>query len=47
MTISKKDLEKLRKVYREELTVLEAKCKTGSATKEEYKQLNKLRDKMK
>ncbi|MBI2565384.1 hypothetical protein HYV79_05390 [Candidatus Woesearchaeota archaeon] len=47
MTISKKDLEKLRKGYREELAALEAKCKTGSATKDEYKQLKKLRDKMK
>ena len=47
MTIGKKDLEKLRKGYREELEVLEAKCKAGNATKEEYKQLNKLRDKMK
>ncbi|MBI5065182.1 hypothetical protein HZA97_02995 [Candidatus Woesearchaeota archaeon] len=47
MSIGKKDLEKLRKGYREELAVLEAKCKTGSATKEEYKQLTKLREKMK
>jgi hypothetical protein len=47
MTIGKKDLEKLRKGYREELATLEAKCKAGNATKEEYKQLNKLRDKMK
>ncbi len=47
MTISKKDLEKLRKVYREELAVLEAKCKAGNANKDEYKQLNKLREKMK
>lgn len=47
MTISKKDLEKLRKGYRDELAILEAKCKTGSGTKEEYKLLNKLRDKMK
>ena len=47
MTIGKKDLERLRKVYREELSILEAKCKAGNATKEEYQQLNKLRAKMK
>lgn len=47
MTISKKDLEKLRKVYRDELAILEEKCKAGNATKEEYKKLNKLREKMK
>ena len=47
MVISKKDLEKLRKGYRDELAVLEAKCKAGNATKEEYKQLNKMREKMK
>ena len=47
MVISKKDLEKLRKGYRDELAVLEAKCKAGNATKDEYKQLNKIREKMK
>lgn len=46
MTIGKKDLEKLRKGYREELAILEAKCKDGNATKDEYAQLNKLRKKM-
>ncbi len=47
MTIGKKDLEKLRKGYREELAMLEEKCKAGNATKEEYAQLNKYRKKMK
>ena len=47
MTISKKDLEKLRKGYRDELAILEEKCKGGNATKEEYEQLNRLRKKMK
>ena len=47
MAIGKKDLEKLRKGYRDALVVLEEKCKGGNATKEEYKQLNKLRKKMK
>ena len=47
MTISKKDVEKLRKGYRDELAILEEKCKGGNATKDEYAQLNKLRKKMK
>ncbi len=47
MATGKKDLERLRKGYRDELAILEAKCKEGNATKEEYKQLNKLREKMK
>ncbi len=47
MTIGKKDLEKLRKGYRDELAILEEKCKGGNATKEEYERLNKLRKKMK
>ena len=47
MTIGKKDLEKLRKGYRDELAILEEKCKAGNATKDEYEKLNKLRKKMK
>ena len=47
MSIGKKDLEKLRKGYRDELATLEAKCKEGNATREEYEQLNRLRKKMK
>ena len=46
MTISKKDLDKLRKGNRDELATLEAKCKEGNATREEYARLNKLRKKM-
>lgn len=47
MSQGKKDVERLLKGYREELAVLEEKCKAGNATKEEYKQLTKLRKKMK
>ena len=47
MTISKKDVEKLRKGYREELAMLEEKCKGGNATKDDYQRLNKMRNKMK
>ncbi len=47
MATGKKDLEKLRKTYRDELAVLEEKCKAGNASKDEYAQLNKLRKKMK
>lgn len=46
MTISKKDLEKLKKGNRDELAMLEAKCKEGNATRDEYARLNKLRKKM-
>jgi hypothetical protein len=44
---SKKDLDKLWKVQRDELTALEAKCKDGSGTKEDFQLLTKLRKKMK
>jgi len=47
MAIGKKDLERLRKGYRDELAVLEEKCKAGNATRDEYALLNKLRKKMK
>ena len=47
MGCSKKDIDKVQKMYREQLQILEAKCKEGNATKEEYKQLNKLREKRK
>ena len=40
-------MAKLRRGYRDELAVLEEKCKAGNATQEEYKQLKKLRDRMK
>lgn len=46
MPTDKKTMEKLRKGYREEFAALEAKCKEGNATKEEYQQLTKLRRKM-
>ena len=47
MGCSKKDIDKVQKKYREQLALLEAKCKEGNATKEEYKLLNKLREKKK
>ena len=47
MTISKRDLEKRWKVKRDELAELEAKCKDGAGTKEDYEALAKLRKKMK
>ncbi len=47
MSQGKKDVQRLRKGYREELAVLEEKCRGGNATKEEYQELTKLRKKMK
>ena len=47
MTTGKKDIERLRKGYREELALLEAQCKSGGALKKDFKQLTKLRAKMK
>jgi len=47
MTISKRDLEKRWKVKRDELAELEAKCKDGGGTKEDYENLAKLRRKVK
>ena len=47
MTISKRDLEKRFKDKRAELAALEAKCKDGSGTKEDYEELAKMRRKMK
>ena len=47
MGCGKKDIVKVQKGLRDELAVLEAKCKDGNATKEEYKLLNQLREKMK
>ena len=47
MTISKRDLEKRWKVKRDELGELEAKCKDGGGTKEDYEALAKLKRKMK
>jgi hypothetical protein len=47
MPTDRKTMDKLKKGYREELALLEEKCKGGNATADEYKQLKKLRDKMK
>ncbi len=40
-------MDKLKRGYRDELAVLEEKCKGGNATKEEYQELTKLRKRMK
>lgn len=47
MTISKRDLERRQKGLKEELAVLEAKCKDGSGSKDDYIALAKMRKKMK
>jgi len=47
MAMSKKDLGKKWKVKRDELIILEAKCKDGSGTKADYKALTQLRKKVK
>jgi hypothetical protein len=46
MPTDRKTMDKLKKGYRDELAILEEKCKAGNATKDEYKQLTKLRKKM-
>ncbi len=47
MPTDKKTMDKLRRGYRDERAVLEAKCKEGNASKEDYQELTKLRKKMK
>ncbi len=47
MTMSKKDLEKKEKVWKAEISALEAKCQGGSGTKADYEALAKMRKKMK
>lgn len=46
MAQSKKELEKRQKEWKAELAVLEAKCKDGSGTKDDYIALTKMRKKM-
>jgi hypothetical protein len=46
MPTDRRTMDKLRRGYRDELAVLEEKCKGGNATKEEYKLLTKLRKRM-
>ncbi|MEK6938146.1 MAG: hypothetical protein V2A62_04610 [Candidatus Woesearchaeota archaeon] len=46
MAMSKKDLEKKEKVWKQELAALEAKCQGGSGTKADYEELAKMRKKM-
>jgi len=47
MAMSKKDLQKRLRDSKAELAALEAKCKDGSGTKEDYELLTKMRRKMK
>lgn len=47
MAMSKKDLEKRYKDSKAEIADLEARCKDGSGTKEDYIALTKLRKKLK
>ena len=47
MTMSKRDLQKRQKDWKQELTVLEAKCAGGSGTKEDYAELTRMRKKTK
>jgi ribosomal protein L29 len=47
MPMSKRDLNKRRRDSKAELAELEAKCKDGSGTKEDYELLAKMRRKMK
>ena len=47
MTTGKKDMDRLRKGYKEQLAILEERCKSGGARKEDFKELTKLRAKMK
>ena len=47
MPTDKKTMDKLRRGYRDSLSILEEKCKAGNASKEEYQELTKLRKKMK
>ncbi|MBI1971181.1 hypothetical protein HYS47_05520 [Candidatus Woesearchaeota archaeon] len=44
--MSKKDLEKRQREWKQELAALEAKCQGGSGTKEDYIQLAKMRKKI-
>ncbi|MDP3639611.1 MAG: hypothetical protein Q8R53_00205 [Nanoarchaeota archaeon] len=47
MTMSKRDVEKRLRDSKGELAILEAKCKDGSGTKEDYIALAKLKKKLK
>ena len=46
MPTDHKKMDKLRRGYREEISLLEAKCKDGNATREEQKQLAKIKKKL-
>ncbi|MBI2146491.1 hypothetical protein HYU22_04065 [Candidatus Woesearchaeota archaeon] len=47
MTMGKRDVEKRLKDVKAQLTALEAKCKDGSGSKEDYIELTRLRRKLK
>lgn len=46
MTMSKRDVEKRLRDTKSELALLEAKCKDGSGTKDDYIALTKLKKKL-
>lgn len=46
MAMSKRDLEKRQKDHKKELADLEAKCKGGSGTKDDYVLLAKMRKRL-
>ena len=47
MAMSKKDLEKKEKLWKQEIAALETKCQGGSGSKADYEALAKIRKKMK
>jgi hypothetical protein len=46
MPTDHKKMDKIRRTYREEIAILEAKCKDGNASKDEQKQLAKIKRKL-
>ncbi len=46
MPTDAKKMNQLRRGYKEEIAILEAKCKDGNASKDEQKQLAKLKRKL-
>ena len=46
MPTDSRKMDKLRRGYKDEIAILEAKCKDGNASKDEQKQLAKLKRKL-
>ncbi len=46
MPTDRKKMDKLRRGYREEIAILEEKCKNGNATRDEQKELAKMKRKL-